>query len=715
MPRAPRKPTSPAPPARARALRSKPAGPSSAPAPPPPGSLLTEEDLYLFHEGSHFHIQTKLGAHLALREGATGVQFGVWAPNASSVSVIGDFNSWDGAANPLVPRGTGGVWEGFVHGIGAGAVYKYRIVSRARGYTVDKADPYGFFHEVPPRTASVVAELDFPWTDGDWMAGRGALQKPDAPLSIYEVHLGSWRRGPEGKMLSYRELAGPLADYALEMGYTHVELLPVMEHPYGASWGYQVTGFFAPTSRQGSPADFQHFVDHLHGRGIGVILDWVPSHFPTDEHGPGYFDGTHLYEHADPRQGFHPDWKSAIFNYGRAEVCSFLISSALFWIEQYHADGLRVDGVASMLHLDFSRKAGEWIPNAYGGRENLEAIAFLRRLNDHILSTHPDVLTIAEESTSWPMVTGPTRLGGLGFRMKWDMGWMNDTLKYMEQDPIHRAFHHGRLTFRPMYAYAENFLLPLSHDEVVHMKGSLLSKMPGDDWKKFANLRLLLAYQAAVPGKKLLFMGGEIGQWAEWDHDSSIQWFLLSQPAHAGIQRWTATLNRLVAGERAMHELDFHPDGFEWVDFQDSPQSVIAFLRRDSKGGAVLAAFNFTPVPRYGYAFGVPRGGRWLEVANSDSPEYGGSGIGNAGAVEAEASPQHGRPWRLTLNLPPLAGVFFSAPMPPGEEPGEAGEVDEADTLDEEQNGHPAGEAAAELAPAASVSRRVEPPREPEE
>ena len=428
--------------------------------------------------------------------------------------------------------------------------------------------------------------------------------------------------------MNYRDVAGPLADYAVEMRYTHVELLPVMEHPYFASWGYQVTGFFAPSARQGSPSDFQYLVDHLHSRGIGVILDWVPSHFPTDEHGLGYFDGTHLFEHADPRQGFHPDWKSAIFNYGRNEVRSFLISSALFWVEEYHADGLRVDGVASMLHLDFSRKPGEWIPNAYGGRENLEAVAFLRRLNDHLLGAHPDVLTIAEESTSWPMVTGPTRLGGLGFRIKWDMGWMNDTLKYMEQDPVYRAFHHGRLTFRPMYAYSENFLLPLSHDEVVHMKGSLLSKMPGDTWQKFANLRLLLAYQAAVPGKKLLFMGGEIGQWAEWDHDSSVQWFLLKEARHAGIQRWTAHLNRLVADEAALHELDFHPEGFEWIDFQDSPQSVLCFLRRAGNGDTVLAAFNFTPVPRLGYRVGVPWGGRWWEIANGDAAEFGGSGLG---------------------------------------------------------------------------------------
>ncbi|HXM76631.1 MAG TPA: 1,4-alpha-glucan branching protein GlgB, partial [Thermoanaerobaculia bacterium] len=467
------------------------------------------------------------------------------------------FNGWDKESLPLVPRGGSGVWEGFVPGVGVGAVYKYHLVSRHRGYRVDKADPFAFRQEVPPGTASVVEVLDFSWSDGEWMAARGKLQAPSAPLSIYEVHLGSWRRGPGGRMLTYREIAEPLADYAREMGYTHVEFLPVMEHPFYASWGYQVTGYFAPSSRQGAPADFQALVDLLHRRGIGVLLDWVPSHFPTDEHGLGFFDGTHLYEHADPRQGFHPDWKSAIFNYGRAEVRSFLFSSAMFWVEAYHADGLRVDGVASMLHLDYSRKSGEWVANVYGGRENLEAISFLRRLNEHLLGEHPDALTIAEESTAWPMVTRATHLGGLGFRMKWDMGWMNDTLEYMALDPVHRAYNQGLLTFRPIYAYSENFVLPLSHDEVVHMKGSLVHKMPGDDWQKFANLRLLLAYQAAVPGKKLLFMGGEIGQWAEWDHDSSVQWHLLDHPLHQGVRRWAAALNRLHAREAALHELDF--------------------------------------------------------------------------------------------------------------------------------------------------------------
>ncbi len=631
---------------------------------PPPGSLFSDDDLHLFHEGSHFHLQNHLGSHAVARGGEDGCHFAVFAPNAKTVAVTGDFNGWNKESHPLARRGAAGVWEGFIPRVGEGDVYKYHLVSEHAGYSVDKADPFAFRQERPPRTASVVQALSFAWGDGDWMASRGALQKPTSPLSIYEVHLGSWRRGPGGRFLTYREIAEPLAEYARAMAYTHVEFLPVMEHPYYASWGYQVTGFFAPSSRQGGPEDFQHLVDHLHQQGIGVILDWVPSHFPTDEHGLGYFDGTHLYEHADPRQGFHPDWKSAIFNYGRPEVKSFLISSALFWVEAYHADGLRVDGVASMLHLDYSRNPGEWIPNEYGGRENLDAIAFLRRMNEHVLRAHPDVLTMAEESTSWPMVTRSTHLGGLGFRMKWDMGWMNDTLEYLELDPVHRAFNHGLLTFRPMYAYSENFLLPLSHDEVVHMKGSLLNKMPGDDWKKFANLRLLLAFQAAVPGKKLLFMGGEIGQWAEWDHDSSLQWHLLEQLAHAGVQRWAAELNRLHASELALHELDFEPAGFEWVDFRDSIQSVLAFLRVASNEDAILAVFNFTPVPRPGYRLGVPHPGRWTEIASGDREEYGGSGMHNGGAVEAEPVPSHGRRFSVLLTLPPLAAVFLKCAAP---------------------------------------------------
>jgi 1,4-alpha-glucan branching enzyme len=552
------------------------------------------------------------------------------------------------------------------------------------------------------------------------MDARGGKQKPGSPLSIYEVHAGSWRRGPDGRSLSYRELAEPLAEYVSEMGFTHVELMPVMEHPFYGSWGYQVTGYFAVSSRQGSPADFQYLVDRLHQRGIGVLLDWVPAHFPTDEHGLGYFDGTHLYEHADPRQGFHPDWKSNIFNYGRNEVRSFLISSALFWIEKYHADGLRVDGVASMLHLDYSREPGEWIPNAYGGRENLDAIVFLRRMNEHVLQTHPDVLTIAEESTSWPMVTRPTRVGGLGFRMKWDMGWMNDTLEYLELDPVLRSFHHGNLTFRPMYAYSENFVLPLSHDEVVHLKGSLLFKMPGDEWQKFANLRLLFGYQAAVPGKKLLFMGGEIGQWAEWDHDSSVQWHLLGRPLHDGVRRWVAHLNRLHAGEPALRELDFDPAGFEWVDFRDSSQSVVSFLRKSAGEDVVLCVFNFTPVPRPGYRIGVPRPGEWRELANGDAAEYGGSGIGNAGSALAEKLPRHGRAYSVALDLPPLAALFLKAPSSPPSEPEPEAEATEGGVGEETAAPAPAEEDVEDVVdPEAETMEmplyKPEPPAEDEE
>ena len=628
-------------------------------------TLLTDDDLHLFNEGSHFHLFEKLGSHLIRAGEIEGCYFAVFAPNAERVSVMGDFNGWDGEQHPLRTRASSGIWEGFVPGVGAGTRYKYRIVSRYGGYRVDKADPFAFAQERPPATASVVAPLDFEWNDSEWMEERGLRQKPSSPMSVYEVHLGSWRRVPEEghRPLSYREAAPQLAEYARRMGYTHVELLPVMEHPFHGSWGYQVTGYFAPTSRYGSPSDFQHLVDLLHRSGIGVILDWVPSHFPTDEHGLGYFDGTHLYEHSDPRQGFHPDWKSSIFNYGRNEVRSFLFSSAVFWLEKYHADGLRVDGVASMLYLDYSRPAGEWIPNEYGGRENLGAISFLRRLNEHVDRAMPDVVTVAEESTAWPMVSRPTHLGGLGFRMKWDLGWMNDTLEYMALDPVHRKYHHNLLTFRPIYAGSENFVLPLSHDEVVHMKGSLLGKMPGDDWQKFANLRLLLAYQGAVPGKKLLFMGDEIGQWAEWDHDASLQWHLLEFAPHAGVQRLAADLNRLHAGEPALHERDFDPGAFEWVDCHDYNHSVVTLLRYSTRpDDAVLAAFNFTPVPRPGYRVGVPFAGTWTEILNTDAVDYGGSGVGNYGAAQTRDVGAHGRPFSLELALPPLGAVFFRSP-----------------------------------------------------
>jgi 1,4-alpha-glucan branching enzyme len=624
-------------------------------------SLLTADDLYLFNEGSHFRLWEKLGAHRAEENGRAGVRFGVWAPDAERVSVVGDFNGWDRGAAPLQPRGHSGIWEGFVPGVERGAVYKYHIDSRVNPHVVDKADPFGFLHEEPPRTASVVWDLEYEWSDGEWLAGRGARNAADAPMSIYEVHLGSWMRPGDdpSRFLGYRELAPRLAEYAQRMGFTHVEFLPLMEHPFYGSWGYQTTGFFAPSSRFGTPQDLMYLVDHLHQHGIGVILDWVPSHFPTDEHGLAYFDGTHLFEHADPRQGFHPDWSSYIFNYGRNEVRSFLASSALFWLETYHIDGLRVDAVASMLYLDYSREAGEWVPNVHGGRENLEAISFLRRLNTAVYEKHPDVQTMAEESTAWPMVSRPTYIGGLGFGMKWDMGWMHDTLQYFSKDPIHRKFHHHDLSFRLIYAFTENFVLPLSHDEVVHGKGSLLGKMPGDDWQKFASLRALYGYMWTQPGKKLLFMGGEFGQWREWDHDSSLDWHLLEQPEHEKLQRWVADLNRLYREEPRLHELDFDPAGFEWIDANASEDSVLSYLRRDRSGGELLAVFNFTPVPRREYLVGVPTGGYWQEVLNSDAEAYGGSGIGNMGGVEATPVPFHGRSHSVALTLPPLGAVLF--------------------------------------------------------
>ncbi len=624
--------------------------------------IITDHDVYLFNEGTHFRLYDKLGAHPLTVEGSAGTHFAVWAPNAERVSVMGDFNGWNPSSHPLRPRASSGLWEGFVPSIRAGALYKYHFQSRYKDYRVDKADPFAFHAETSPKTGSVVWNLDYEWQDAEWLENRGRANSLSAAISIYEVHLGSWRRVPEqdNRSLSYRELAPLLADYMNEMGFTHVELLPVMEHPFGGSWGYQTTGYFAPTSRYGTPQDFMTFIDHLHQQGIGVILDWVPSHFPNDEHGLAFFDGTHIYEHDDPRKGFHPDWKSAIFNYGRNEVRSFLLSSALFWLEKYHIDGLRVDAVASMLYLDYSRQPGEWIPNEFGGNENLDALSFLRRLNEEVYKAHPDVQTIAEESTAWPMVSQPTYLGGLGFGLKWDMGWMHDTLVYMSKDPIHRKYHHDQLTFRMIYAFTENFTLPLSHDEVVHGKGSLLAKMPGDDWQKFANLRLLLSYMVGQPGKKLLFMGGEIGQWKEWSHDDSLEWHLLERPPHQGLKRWVADLNRLYLAEPALHELDCDPAGFEWVDCSDWEGSAISFLRRaKTSSSEILAVFNFTPVPRPDYRVGVPRSGIWTEVINSDALEYGGSGAGNLGQREAEPVPHHGRPFSLQLTLPPLAAVFF--------------------------------------------------------
>lgn len=638
--------------------------PNKAIIPPNDYTLLTDDDLYLFNEGSHLRLYEKLGAHPIDLNGQKGTYFAVWAPDAEQVFVMGDFNGWNKESHPLRPKKQSGIWEGFVSGAEKGMSYKYHIRSRYRNYRVDKADPFSFYNEVPPRTASIIWNLDYTWHDQQWMETRYLKNRHQAPIAIYEVHLGSWMRVPEEgyRFLTYRELAPKLANYVKEMGFTHVEFLPVMEHPFYGSWGYQVTGYFSPSSRYGTPQDFMYLIDHLHQEGLGVILDWVPSHFPNDEHGLGFFDGTHLYEHMDPRLGFHPDWKSFIFNYGRNEVRSFLLSSALFWLDMYHADGLRVDAVASMLYLDYSRKEGEWIPNQYGGRENLAAIYFLRRFNEEVYKNFPDVQTIAEESTAWPMVSRPTYVGGLGFGMKWDMGWMHDTLKYLTKDPIHRKYHHNLLTFRLLYAFHENFILPLSHDEVVHGKGSLLSKMAGDDWQKFANLRLLFGYLYTQPGKKLIFMGGEIGQWREWNHEESLDWHLLQYPAHAGLRQWVKDLNYFYRREQALHELDFEPTGFEWIDCHDSDHSVLSYLRKGSPTEElILVVANFTPVPRFNYRVGAPRGGFWQEILNSDAQEYGGSGLGNMGGVEAQPSSHHGRPYLLDLTLPPLAIIIFKS------------------------------------------------------
>jgi len=626
------------------------------------GSRLTETDLYLFNEGSHFRLYEKFGSHPAVEGGKPGVRFAVWAPNAARVSVIGDFNGWDGGRNPLVMLAGSGVWEGFIPGVKTGDRYKYFIESRVDGFRTDKADPFAFFTEPPPGNASIVWDLAYGWNDGEWMRRRREANSLKAPMSVYEMHLGSWQRDPAepSRLLSYGEIAPRLATYCLEMGFTHVELLPVMEHPFYASWGYQTTGYFAPSGRYGTPQDFMAFVDTLHRGGIGVILDWVPSHFPSDGHGLAFFDGTHLYEHADPRQGFHPDWRSYIFNYGRHEVRSFLTSSAVYWLDRYHADGLRVDAVASMLYLDYSRQEGEWIPNRYGGKENLEAISFLRSLNETVYLNYPDVQTVAEESTSWAMVSKPVHIGGLGFGLKWDMGWMHDTLGYLSLDPVFRQFHHNDITFRMLYAFAENFTLPLSHDEVVHGKGSLLGRMPGDRWQRLANLRLLFAWQHAQPGKKLLFMGGEFGQEREWTHEESLDWHLAAAAPHRGVQKLVRDLNGLHRREPALHRQDTEPGGFEWIDCSDSLQSVVSLVRRSEHAeDTVLAVFNFTPVPRYGYRTGAPAGGHWREILNTDAADYGGSGQGNLGGRTAEAVPAHGREFSLSLTLPPLGAVFL--------------------------------------------------------
>ena len=625
-------------------------------------SLLSDHDLYLFNEGTHVKLYERLGSHPRVLNGRKGTNFAVWAPDAERVFVTGGFNNWNKESHPLQPRGQSGIWEGFIPDIGQGEIYKYHVVSRYHGYRIQKADPFAFHAETPPKTGSIIWKLDYEWRDSQWMAERERKNSLNAPISIYEVHLGSWRRIPEdnNRWLSYREIAPKMAEYVEKMGFTHIEFLPLTEHPFYGSWGYQTTGYFAATSRYGTPQDLMYLIDYLHQRGIGVILDWVPSHFPTDDWALGYFDGTHLYEHSDPRKGIHKDWDSYIFNYGRHEVRSFLLSSAMFWLDQYHIDGLRVDAVASMLYLDYSRKEGEWIPNPYGGRENLDAIECLRRINSEAYKHHPDVQTIAEESTAWPMVSRPTYVGGLGFGMKWDMGWMHDTLGYMSHDPIHRKYHHNELTFRMIYAWHENFVLPLSHDEVVHGKGSLLGKMPGDMWQKFANLRLLYAYMYAQPAKKLLFMGAEFGQWAEWSHESSLEWHLLQHESHRGIQNWVMDLNKAYRAQRALHELDCDPSGFEWIDGSDSQQSMLSFMRRSRGGDEMIAAiFNFTPVPRHNYRVGVPRKGHWQEILNSDGDSYGGAGFGNLGGTEAQDVPAHGRQYSLNLIVPPLGAVLL--------------------------------------------------------
>ena len=642
--------------------------PSPAPSAPMPSTPavagLTDFDVYLLNEGTHYRAYDKLGAHVGTQDGKPGVQFAVWAPNASQVAVIGDFNGWQPDAHPMARRGHSGFWEAFVAGVEVGAAYKYSVTSSDGNRRIAKADPFAFGTEVRPRTASRVADLAaYTWNDQKWLTNRPGTNSLGSPISIYEVHLGSWMRFNDGQWLSYAELAEKLGDYVHEMGFTHVELMPIAEHPFDGSWGYQVTGYFAPTSRFGSPTDFMAFVDQMHQRGIGVIVDWVPAHFPTDEHALGDFDGTHLYEHADPRQGFHPDWNTYIFNFGRPEVANFLISNALFWLDKYHIDGLRVDAVASMLYRDYSRQPGEWVPNANGGRENFEAITLLRRVNERVHADYPGVLTLAEESTAWPMVSRPTDVGGLGFDLKWDLGWMHDTLHYFQEDPINRKYHHTNLTFRGLYAFTESFVLPLSHDEVVYGKGSLLTKMPGDAWQKFANLRLLFGSMFAAPGKKLLFMGDEFGQGREWNHDGALEWDLLADSRHAGLMRWVRDLNTLYRGKPALHELDTHPDGWRWVDADDSEQSVLSFLRKGhSSPETILFVANFTPVPRHNYRVGVAMAGRWEEILNSDAPIYGGSGQGNIGGVATAPVASHGQLQSLILTVPPLGLIALRSP-----------------------------------------------------
>jgi 1,4-alpha-glucan branching enzyme len=625
--------------------------------------FISDYDIHLYKEGNHYSLYEKLGSHIITHKGMQGTFFAVWAPNAKQVSVICNSNYWTPGRHPLEPRHDGsGIWQGFIPDLLQGERYKYHIVSMNDGYTVEKTDPYAKYFEKPPKTASVVWELNHKWKDGEWMQNRNKFNSLESPISVYELHAESWRRVPEenNRPLSYPELADQLAEYLSGMGYTHVELMPITEHPFSGSWGYQVVGFFAPTSRFGTPEEFMQFVETMHRHNIGVIIDWVPSHFPGDVHGLHYFDGTYLFEHQDPRQGFHPDWNSYIFNYGRNEVREFLISSAHFWFDKYHIDGIRVDAVASMLYLDYSRKEGEWIPNEHGGRENLHAISFLRELNESVYKKFPDIQTIAEESTSWPMVTRPVYTGGLGFGMKWNMGWMHDTLTYFSKEPVYRSYHHNQLTFSIWYAFNENFMLALSHDEVVHGKGSLINKMPGDSWQKFANMRLLFGYMYTQPGKKTLFMGMDIGQWSEWNYESSLDWHLLDFDTHKGLQKWLKELNDKYKHVPALYEVDFSGEGFRWLDANDAHNSILSFVRYNKdKTNVVVAVCNMTPVPRYNYRIGVPEEGRWREILNSDAKNYGGSGQGNFGHVDTVPVPYHDEDFSINVTLPPLGIVLF--------------------------------------------------------
>jgi len=660
--------------------------------------VIPEEDLYLFNEGTLHRAYEKLGSHVTTIGGVKGVHFAVWAPTARRVSVVGSFNNWDGRWHMMRNRGSSGVWEIFIPGLGEGELYKFEIFSYRR-QVILKMDPYAFRTELVPNTASYTYDIEgYEWNDGEWIEKRKKSDPQKDPVSIYEVHLGSWMRVPEedNRMLTYREAAHQLVSYVKEMGYTHIELLPIAEHPFGGSWGYQVSGYFSPTSRFGDPKDFMYFVDYCHQNGIGVILDWVPAHFPKDAHALAWYDGTGLYEHADPRKGEHQDWGTLIFNFGRNEVRNFLASNALFWLDRYHIDGLRIDAVASMLYLDYSRKPGQWIPNKYGGNENLEAIEFLKKLNETVYSYYPGIMMIAEESTAWPRVSAPVYLGGLGFGLKWNMGWMNDMLSYMSKDPIHRKYHQNTLTFSILYAFSENFVLPLSHDEVVHGKGSLINKMPGDVWKKFASLRLFYAYMFGHPGKKLLFMGNDFGQWREWDHDTSLDWHLLSYEPHNRLQTFMKDLLSLYRNEPALYEVDFNYTGFEWIDFKDAEQSTVSFMRKDKRGKTILIfVCNFTPVPLVNYRIGVPYPGFYREIFNSDSGRYWGSNVGNSGGVSAEEWSLHQRPYSVNLRIPPLGALVFKF------------ERDEAEVAAEEKAAaREAEKAAAEERKALGLSRK---------